>query len=166
MLHRSARQRYCLPTAVSRILSFLWRISPLVLRIARALELSTRASNANGSTVNNANTGLQRSSPPAKGVRVHRRSLSHKIAAPPSKKVAPLGHQAVHRAAKNLAERGAAAAEHHLQVGPTCRGCQAPQHNCKALCSVNPVPPQWETLFQVESCGQPAHVGKKAKNGK
>jgi len=34
---------------------------------------------------------------------------------------------------KKFGERGAAAAEHHLQVGPTFNGDKAPQHHCKAL---------------------------------
>ena len=119
----------------------LENMSPLVPRIARALELSTSASNVNISTVNKANTSFQRRSPPANGVRIHRRSLSHSLSAPPCQKVASLGHQAVHRAAKILAERGAAAAKHPLQVGLTRRGGKAPQHNCKALCCVSPVQP-------------------------
>jgi len=55
----------------------LENMSPLLPRITRALVLSTSASNVNGSTVNKSNTSLQRRSPPANGVRIHRRSLSH-----------------------------------------------------------------------------------------
>jgi len=58
-------------------------MSPLVPRVARALEPSTLASDVNGSTVNKANTGLQRRFLPTNGVRVHRRSLSQTLAAPP-----------------------------------------------------------------------------------
>jgi len=50
-------------------------MSPLVPRIARALEPSTWASNMNGSTVNKFNTGLQRCSLPMNSV--HGRVVQH-----------------------------------------------------------------------------------------
>jgi len=49
------------------------------------LEPSTWANIVNGSTVNKANARLQRRSPPANGVRIHRRSLSHELSATSSK---------------------------------------------------------------------------------
>jgi len=105
----------------------LQRMPPLMSAVTGPLQAASRPCNKDGGPVNKTNTLVQVRSSHLYRHRVQRRSCSHKIHTPLSKKVTPLVHHTLHSGVKNNAKRSGAPSKKLLEVTPpTWRG-QPPQ---------------------------------------